>query len=563
MNGEAYSLPADGQDLAHPDADGEIVAAGSYESSEYQASYTWSEFSRAYIGDMTYAGSDPNWEQFVESSFAGTTKYGDGTEVSKMTYTVYVQQYNVTVEYNSGLGGFTYEQPASETTMVYFLVRSPGNVVFRVLGLPSDSTSGLLIGNNYLTQLKVLSTESGSKGLCNGEAPATTKLSSTSNGFTGYDLNAYNTLVAANGWNLDTGGVITNGAASCFDNSYIQRRGRTIATSSETCHNNAVNIEEAKAACIGAMASNASLAHSSGMLDDCVHDWCTFGGKGRIVESYIMQHAIIQSLDSRYLVTNYILPVTQETKLQQKLAISPGNGYTCALFVADENMLEAWEMAYGLTISIVKILKLDETTIKYIYIAGCSVDFSSCTDVDSRRNTELLIDAQAKVTSSATNAVTTGVSSGSSFADNVNLVVASDPTKYASVPAASASSIGEIGLTSTVSATFAGGSFAPTSGSSSNQIYDLHLYLIICGCIGVLSLMIICVSIAMVNCRKKSQKKSQEETRGPRDPEVFCENFDEMQPPLSGTTADQLSTEAVSIEMKDAPVDDNASEPQL
>merc|ERR1711865_77215 len=48
-----------------------------------------------------------------------------------------------------------------------------------------------------------------------------------------------------------------------------------------------------------------------------------------------------------------------------------------------------------------------------------------------------------------------------------------------------------------------------------------------------------------------------EKPPGPRDPEVFCESFDEIQPPSTGSTAAELSTEAVSIEMEG--VDNNAS----
>merc|ERR1711865_907909 len=48
-----------------------------------------------------------------------------------------------------------------------------------------------------------------------------------------------------------------------------------------------------------------------------------------------------------------------------------------------------------------------------------------------------------------------------------------------------------------------------------------------------------------------------EKPPGPRDPEVFCESFDEIQPPSTGSTAAELSTEAVSIEMGN--MDNNAS----
>ena len=134
--------------------------------------------------------------------------------------------------------------------------------------------------------------------------------------------------MAPNGWNAD-GTTVPGSAAACFGSNGAARRlggRRTVAEDNATCIGNGVDMEEGRAACVGAMGGGGS----SGMLDACVSDWCSFGGDASIASSYTVEdvavtckrmhpgrHAMDQivltfglcvALDNTILTPNYVAP---------------------------------------------------------------------------------------------------------------------------------------------------------------------------------------------------------------------------------------------------------------
>ena len=319
MDGQVYNTTGD----LTPTNSLSLTTNWSYTSEAYGATYTVAtDFYYSYESDMTYSGA----------SSQGTKVYSDGTEISKILYTYVIPSYTVDVTYTD-TSTIVYNQPSMQGTATYFLVRSPGGVVFRVLGSASE---GRLTASNYFTRFKVLSSSTATDtGLCS--STATTASSYETNLFTTYDSTLYNEQLTANGWS-STGAITPEGAASCYEITLTAHHNKSSAA--ETCTNNGVQLADARVACVGAMFG----AGTDGMLDACVLDWCSFAGNGKIVEQYFIEAQWAAMLDSQFLVSEYSSAAqTDMTQIVQSM-VQDVSGYTVETLIADTEAVEAYEL---------------------------------------------------------------------------------------------------------------------------------------------------------------------------------------------------------------------------
>ena len=474
----------------------------SYDSTSYQATYTAPAISYSFESDMTFPG-------------IGTTCYdggtGDdcvgGTQIAKIIFTYAVPDYVVTIAYTDpGMSGATYNQPGFTGTSTYFFVKSPDGVRFRVLG---GASADSLTASDYITRFKVLGDSAdaaATTGLCDSESATSTSTESwTSNTFTTNDGTSYNGLLTANGWNAQ-GGANSDGAAACFSYSSRRADGGRRSTASEVCTNNGAILEDARAACVGALSGGGS----EGMLESCVYDWCSFKGSGKILEQYFIEKKMSDLIDSTLLVSNYDQSVvTTALEIIQVLIMSIPGFETAAAFnavtVKAIATRDALEKAFGFTISIVTTVVDGETT-TYVYLNGCNVVSRAA----GERRSELEITYTATVADEtvAAQAITSGVTSTADFAANVNNVIGSS-TEYSNVPTISASSITNVGAATSSTVTVAGGTVAPTSAAEADTSSGIETYIIILAVLGgALVLGVVIGIVVKVQLNKSQADKS-------------------------------------------------------
>jgi len=474
----------------------------SYDSTPYQATYTAPAISYSFESDMTFPG-------------IGTTCYdggtGDdcvgGTQIAKIIFQYAVPDYVVTIAYTDpGMSGATYNQPGFTGTATYFFVKSPDGVRFRVLG---GASADSLTASDYLTRFKILGDSAdaaATTGLCNSESATSTSSESwTSNTFTTNDATSYNGLLTANGWN-GQGGANSDGAAACF--SYPSRRtdGGRRSTASEVCISNGASLEDARAACVGALSGGGS----EGMLESCVYDWCSFKGSGKILEQYFIEKQVSDLIDSTLLVSNYEVPVfTTALEIIQAITMSIPGFATATDFNAETvNAMatrDALEKAFGFTINIVTTV-VDGVETTYVYLNGCNV--VSRAAGRRRENIEITYTATIADADVAAQANTAGVTSTADFAANINSV-ASSSTEYSIVPTISASSITNVGTATSSTVTVAGGTAAPTSAAEAEAASGIETYIIILAVLGgALVLGVIIAIVVKVQLNKSQADKS-------------------------------------------------------
>jgi len=452
------------------------------------STYAGTSYMYSLAADMSYPSSGTycyNDEDVLQSS----TDCSTGTQVSKITFSVVVEAYTVSVT-TSGVT-VTYPQPKIETVLTYFLVRSPDNVVFRVLGGASD---GGLTSGNYLTRVKILTTEESSySGLCSSSTAAA-DVSWTSNQFS--SSNGYANVLSANGWDSVTGEVLSIGtdysAAACFGEGST-----TSVTDTQVCINNGVTIDEAKATCVGAMLGNGTFFSTNQMLQSCIRDWCSFGGAGKIAESYITEYRMGLDIDSLYLVTEYTVPTVTAIEVVQSFTITEVATSNGTALTPDEIMSSAYqylrdmyEKGFGQSIGIV--LNVAGTM---IYMNGCTVE-SVWNWISYGRRSTTGLTSEFTATAPVGTEMNTAGASAASLAAGVTQVKQSDATKYGAFGSLAASSIISVSATTVQTVTLTGGTQAPTT-SPGNADSELDTMLIIVGVVGLVVIVAVVVFVVV------------------------------------------------------------------
>jgi len=469
------------------------------------STYTGSEYIYSAHSDMTYPSTGTvcyGTDGITLDTTLGVDCTG-GTQVSKIMYTYWVQSYTVTVA-TVGSDDYTYTQPAFSTKVTYFLVRTPDGVVFRVRGAESD---GQLTAGNYLTGLKILdnnATTASPEGLCQSDTglAGDTAASFTGNNFdTTYDTptaaNTYQGVLTANGW-TSTGDVIQSAAAECFNDGTP----RSTSTDVVVCENNNVQLFEAQAACVGAMLGGGA----DEMLQSCIHDYCAFGGQGKIVESYIIEMKIAADVDVNYLVSTYTVPVTVVEKYTTTVVVNLANITSADEIMGDtpeakvnKNTLE---LIWGFLLEIAELKTDNDGTSFYIYLDGCNVRVT-VTVAERRRAMELTYEA----TTPTTQAVDTSKATTAGFV-TAAAAVQETTNSEALATAITASDVASISETTVQTVTTGGGTVAPTSAGSSDDS-QLELILIIVGVLlGVCILVVIVVVVVKVQLSKDDKSDS-------------------------------------------------------
>jgi len=361
--------------------------------------------------------------------------------VTELTYTFSMSAFSLSVTYANG-HSWSWARPAYKYTYSYYIVESALGVIFRVASSQTDVTA---LGYMLSAYVKIPdSMLSSATGLCKGfDSTTQTPLSFTSNLFENASLQE---ALARNGWNAD-GTTVPGSAAACFGSNGASRRlggRRTVAEDNATCIGNGVDMEEGRAACVGAMGGGGS----SGMLDACVSDWCSFGGDASIASSYTVEDVAVTSLDNTILTPNYVAPPPPPAiQITQSIYFIIPSMSSAAAFNADTAAQDAYGKGYGVTIGSVILVGTS-----YVYHTGCSV---TVTATDARRSamnlqfvavvpTDLNID-QATAAQGVTNAT--------SLATSITQVIQSDSSVYALVAAVSTSGsatvIGSVGQVAT------------------------------------------------------------------------------------------------------------------
>jgi len=469
------------------------------------STYTGSEYIYSAHSDMTYPSTGTvcyGTDGITLDTTLGVDCTG-GTQVSKIMYTYWVQSYTVTVA-TVGSDDYTYTQPAFSTKVTYFLVRTPDGVVFRVRGAESD---GQLTAGNYLTGLKILdnnATTASPEGLCQSDTglAGDTAASFTGNNFdTTYDTptaaNTYQGVLTANGW-TSTGDVIQSAAAECFNDGTP----RSMSTDEVVCGNNNVQLVEAQAACVGAMLGGGA----DEMLQSCIHDYCAFGGQGKIAESYIIEMKIAADVDVNYLVSTYTVPVTVVEKYTTTVVVNLANITSADEIMGDtpeakvnKNTLE---LIWGFLLEIAELKTDNDGTSFYIYLDGCNVRVT-VTAAERRRAMELTYEA----TTPTTQPVDTSKATTAGFV-TAAAAVQETTNSEALATAITASDVASISETTVQTVTTGGGTVAPTSAGSSDDS-QLELILIIVGVLlGVCILVVIVVVVVKVQLSKDDKSDS-------------------------------------------------------
>jgi len=469
-----------------------------YPSTIYKANYSFSKPAYIVRGDMTY-------EYAAATNATGTTIYPDGTQITKIIYTMDYAGYDVNVTYDNSTGtnykqDFSHVQAAFNKKVVYFMVRTK-DAVFRVSGMPS---SDQVTARDYLTQFKILSSSQTTTGFCNGDSAAANNLTWTSNDLTkALDTPNYNALLLNTGWN-STGGQILNGPASCYagTSTYTTRRNPTRTTSDIVCRNNNVSVEVAHAACVGAL--QGLEGNDNRMLDSCVYDWCSFGAMGDVTESYIIQATILNDLDTKFLTAELTAqPVTVDTqhRMIQNFILS-------SAITWDDTTELVWEFAYGGLVNVTVTINVTGM-VYYNYKTGCRVQMTFKT-VPDRRAALSVVQAETSTAPGVTAIGLDTATGAASMASAVNSVKKSN-SHYSGVASVSASNFQSVGQAYTYTGTFAGGSFAPSAAPEDHDS-ELDEYLIIVGVVGAAVLIAIIVLIAVKMSARPTPAKADVET---------------------------------------------------
>jgi len=471
------------------------------------STYTGSEYIYSAHSDMTYPSTGTvcyGTDGITLDTTLGVDCTG-GTQVSKIMYTYWVQSYTVTVA-TVGSDDYTYTQPAFSTKVTYFLVRTPDGVVFRVRGTASD---GQLTAGNYLTGLKILDNNATAspEGLCQSDTSLAgdTAASFTGNNFyntawqynTPTAANTYQGVLTANGW-TSNGDAIQSAAAECFNDGTP----RSTSTDAVVCENNNVHLFEAQAACVGAMLGGGA----DEMLQSCIHDYCAFGGQGKIAESYIIEMKIAADVDVNYLVSTYTVPVTVVEKYTTTVVVNLANITSADEIMGDtpeakvnKNTLE---LIWGFLLEIAELKTDNDGTSFYIYLDGCNVRVT-VTAAGRRRAMELTYEA----TTPTTQVVDTSLATTAGFV-TAAAAVQETTNSEALATAITASDVASISETTVQTVTTGGGTVAPTSAGSSDDS-QLELILIIVGVLlGVCILVVIVVVVVKVQLSKDDKSDS-------------------------------------------------------
>jgi len=471
------------------------------------STYTGSEYTYSAHSDMTYPSTGTvcyGTDGITLDTTLGVDCTG-GTQVSKIMYTYWVQSYTVTVA-TVGSDDYTYTQPAFSTEVTYFLVRTPDGVVFRVRGTASD---GQLTAGNYLTGLKILDNNATAspEGLCQSDTSLAgdTAASFTGNNFyntawqynTPTAANTYQGVLTANGWTSD-GDAIQSAAAECFNDGTP----RSTSTDVVVCENNNVQLFEAQAACVGAMLGGGA----DEMLQSCIHDYCAFGGQGKIAESYIIEMKIAADVDVNYLVSTYTVPVTVVEKYTTTVVVNLANITSADEIMGDtpeakvnKNTLE---LIWGFLLEIAEPKTDSDGTSFYVYLNGCNVRVT-VTVAERRRAMELTYEA----TTPTTQVVDTSKATTAGFV-TAAAAVQETTNSEALATAITASDVASISETTVQTVTTGGGTVAPTSAGSSDDS-QLELILIIVGVLlGVCILVVIVVVVVKVQLSKDDKSDS-------------------------------------------------------
>merc|ERR1712166_1478691 len=408
-----------------------------------------------------------------------------------------------------GSNDHTYTQPAFSTEVTYFLVRTPDGDGFRVRGAASD---GQLTAGNYLTGLKILdnnatATTASPEGLCQSDTglAGDTAASFTGNNFdntacqynTPTAANTYQGVLTANGW-TSNGDAIQSAAAECFNDGTP----RNTSTHTVVCGNNNAELFDAQAACVGAMLGGGA----DEMLQFCIHDFCAFGGQGKIVESYIIEMKIAADVDVNYLVSTYTVPVTVVEKYTTTVVVNLANITSAEEIMGDtpeakvnKNTLE---LIWGFLLEIAELKTDNDGTSFYIYLDGCNVRVT-VTAAERRRAMELTYEA----TTPTTQPVDTSKATTAGFV-TAAAAVQETTNSEALATAITASDVASISETTVQTVTTGGGTVAPTSAGSSDDS-QLELILIIVGVLlGVCILVVIVVVVVKVQLSKDDKSDS-------------------------------------------------------
>jgi len=471
--------------------------------------------------DMTYPDTGRGTQEY------GSTAGNYELQVSQIGYTFSGASYTVTTVDS----GATYSiNEFSRKEYAYTLVKFPTDSdinAFRVLsGKSEGSLSATFDGSQWLSGFRayIAPAQSGSNSaLCNMPLAASiVEFESTSNIFHSSN-NAmkadYNTLLAANGW-ATNGTVLPQGPASCYDNTYVARRQNRRSTTTEVCRSGGeIQLDQSKLACVGAIAwqkdGSAVPEWVVPMINSCVHDVCSFGDAGLIVQMYQVEAIVSRHLDPELL--NSVAAETSSSVVEEKIQATQQTTQTISeeqSVAILERVPDSWKMGYAKYKNLTRL-------VGNIYYLKEGVTVDATASLSARRadvtlttiytaSYPLTTRDDVTVTPTCTSAALCGGGSGSELANAINSVIASDPVQYANATPIASNSFLAVSTTATTTVTYAGGTISPTSAPETHES-ELDLYLLIVGVVGGVAIIALIV-LSVVKCQLSKPvagKKSQ------------------------------------------------------
>merc|ERR1712166_432592 len=348
----------------------------------------------------------------------------------------------------------------------------------------------------------------------------------------------YEDLLAANGWQLD-GTVIPQGAASCFENTYVEVASRR--ETSDVCDTNNVDIDQAQENCVAAIAWLVEPGATSApefvmpMIAACVHDYCSFGAVGA---EQILHHYQVESFAQRKIdpvVLNSVTTTAEAailvtvTEIKQKaiLELDAELAETIIALVPKQFKIGGAQATscVGTGVTRVCTLTISINNVAYL-IQGVTIDAKAKaeTTTESRRDRRASVIVTIDFTARMPEAIATAVQENgaevtvATLGAAIDEVIKSDPAAFAAAyPAANRLWEDEgsfvfqaITTAATTTLTFAGGSVSPTSAPETHES-ELDLYLLIVGLVGGVAIIALIV-LTVVKCQLSkpvAQRKSQ------------------------------------------------------
>ena len=346
----------------------------------------------------------------------------------------------------------------------------------------------------------------------------------------------YEDLLAANGWQPN-GTVIPQGAASCFENTYVEVASRR--ETSDVCDTNNVDIDQAQENCVAAIAWLVEPGATSApefvmpMIAACVHDYCSFGAVGA---EQILHHYQVESFAQRKIdpvVLNSVTTTAEAailvivTEIKQKAFLNMDSELAATIIAqVPEQFKIGWAQATGCVgtgDTRVCTLTISINGIAYL-IQGVTIDAIAETTTEGRRDRRADVIVTIEFTARMPVVIATAVQESGAVVTVATLgaaigkVIDSDPAAFeAAYPAANRAYEEQgsfvfqaITVAATTTLTFAGGSVSPTSAPETHES-ELDLYLLIVGLVGGVAIIALIV-LTVVKCQLSkpvAQRKSQ------------------------------------------------------